>query len=490
MFPVSIQLEKLKSEAMYLQIANQIATMIQNHQLESDVSLPSIRKLATLLNVNNVTVVSAYKHLETLGLVVAKKGSGYYVKGKSSFKDTISVSTIPTQQIPNQHLNLANNQINFASATPEPSIFPISSFKYYLNFVLDRDQGYAFGYHESNGYEPLRESLCQYLKRHQKLNVSPDSIQIVSGAQQGIDIIGKALLGNGDCVLVENPTYTGALAVFKSRNVLIKGISLESDGLNISELESILLTVRPKLLYVMTKYQNPSTVSYSLTKMKRLIELAELYDFYIVEDDSMSELNYEPDNTNISFKSLDQNERVIYIKSFSKIMMPGLRIGFILVPSTLATDIMNAKHHTDISSSGLIQRTVDLYLREGQWDEHINQMRIIYKKKYDIMVRELSKLKEYGVTFQIPHGGLHFWIELPSHINTNKLYDICLSRSLITTPGKIFSPTEDNHLNQYMRLSFAACTDDDIIEGIDILKQCIHMMSHKKKQTTYFSPLI
>ena len=141
----------------------------------------------------------------------------------------------------------------------------------------------------------------------------------------------------------------------------------------------------------------------------------------------MSELNYEPDASNISFKSLDQNERVIYIKSFSKIMMPGLRIGFILVPSPLSTDIMNAKHNTDISSSGLIQRTVDLYLREGQWDEHINQMRIIYKKKYDIMVQELNKLKAYDVKFHIPHGGLHFWIQLPPHLNANELYDLCLS---------------------------------------------------------------
>lgn len=490
MLPVPIQLDKNKSEAMYLQIANQVATMIQHQQLEGGRSLPSIRKLATLLEVNNVTIVSAYKHLETLGLVIAKKGSGYYVKEKQIIPPSIPSPKLSMQQITSQHLHLEHNQINFASATPEPSIFPIASFKHYLNYVLDRDQGYAFGYQESNGYEPLRESLCQYLKRRQKLEVSPNSIQIVSGAQQGIDIIGKTLLGSGDCVFVEDPTYTGALAVFKSRDVLIKGISLEEDGLNLSELEAALLTVRPKLLYVMTKYQNPSTVTYSLKKMKRLIELAQLYDFYIVEDDSMSELNYEPDASNISFKSLDQNERVIYIKSFSKIMMPGLRIGFILVPSPLSTDIMNAKHHTDISSSGLIQRTVDLYLREGQWDEHINQMRIIYKKKYDIMVQELNKLKAYDVKFHIPHGGLHFWIQLPPHLNANELYDLCLSHSLITTPGKLFSPTEDTHLNQYMRLSFAACTEADIIKGIDILKQCLHLMNNKKKQSTYISPLI
>ena len=489
MLPVPIQLDKNKSEAMYLQIANQVATMIQHQQLEGGRSLPSIRKLATLLEVNNVTIVSAYKHLETLGLVIAKKGSGYYVKEKQIIPPSIPSPKLSMQQITSQHLHLEHNQINFASATPEPSIFPIASFKHYLNYVLDRDQGYAFGYQESNGYEPLRESLCQYLKRHQKLEVSPNSIQIVSGAQQGIDIIGKTLLGSGDCVFVEDPTYTGALAVFKSRDVLIKGISLECDGLNLHELESTLFYHRPKLLYIMTRYQNPSTVTYSEHKLKRLIELAELYDFYIVEDDSMSELCYEPDAKPLSLKRWDQNNRVIYIKSFSKLMMPGLRIGFIIVPPTIATEVMNAKHHTDISSSGLIQRTVDLYLREGQWDEHINQMRLIYKEKYRLMLRQLNSLRDVGIDFTIPGGGLHFWVKLPNDITSEELSDYCQAHSLLILPGALFNPEDNANLNQYIRLSFAACTNEDITKGMSILRQALITLT-VKSNPTYISPII
>ncbi len=490
MIPISIQLDKTRPEPLYLQLASHLSTLIQNHELEPGSALPSIRKLATYLSINNVTVVSAYKHLESLGLVSAKKGSGYYIKKRNMITPSSHVISQPIKQMTSQHLHLSDNQINFATATPDASIFPITAFKHYLNCVLDRDQGFAFGYHESNGYEPLRESLAAYLWRHQKLKVSPNVIQIVSGAQQGIDILGKALLNNGDCVLVENPTYTGAIAVFKSRDVLIKGISLELDGLNISELETTLLHHQPKLLYIMTRYQNPSTISYSEAKMKRLIELAELYNFYIVEDDSMSELCYESDAQPLSLKRLDYTDRVIYIKSFSKLMMPGLRIGFIIVPQRLAMDVMNAKHHTDISSSGLIQRTVDLYLREGQWDEHINQMRMIYKQKYNLMLRQLEELKKLKVSYHIPGGGLHFWLKLPSGILATDLYEECLKQSLMIVPGTLFNPEEDQYLNQYIRLSFAACTEDEIVRGTSILKQTLSSILNLSNPSTYISPFI
>lgn len=490
MFSTPLQLDKNYPTPLYLQLATQLSTLIHNHELEPGASLPSIRKLAGYLGVNNVTVVSAYKHLETAGLVIAKKGSGYYIKEKNTPIQSPHVTNQPIKQMTSQHLHLSKNQINFATVTPDASIFPITAFKHYLNCVLDRDQGFAFGYHESNGYEPLRESLAAYLWRNQKLDISSNSIQIVSGAQQGIDIIGKALLKSGDCVLVEDPTYTGAIAVFKSRDVLIKGISLEPDGLNVSELESTLLHYRPKLLYIMTRYQNPSTISYSESKMKRLVELAELYDFYIVEDDSMSELRYEPHPSSLSLKRLDTNDRVIYIKSFSKLMMPGLRIGFIIVPQAISTAVMNAKHHTDISSTGLIQRTVDLYLREGQWDEHINQMRVIYKQKYDLMRSHLEELKSLNVIFHNPGGGLHFWLKLPKGILASDLYENCLKQSLMIVPGTLFSPEEDQHLDQYIRLSFAACTEEEIIRGISILKQTLRSMLNITNSNTYISPFI
>lgn len=487
MLPVQIQLDKNNTQPLYIQLANQIAEMINQRQLVPNTPLPSIRKLASYLGVNTVTVVSAYKQLEMTGLVQAKKGSGYYIIDKSP-KISSHVLDTPMKQITHQQIHLRANEINFASATPDPSIFPITAFKNYLNVVLDRDQGYAFGYHESNGYEPLRESLSHYMKRHHMINISSEYIQIVSGAQQGIDIIGKVLLNSGDTIIVENPTYTGALAAFKSRGVLIKEVSLEQDGLNLEELEHLLQTHHPKLLYLMSKFQNPSTISYSEEKLRRIIKLAEQYDFYIIEDDSMAEICYDSSISKPNFISLDTYHRVIYIKSFSKLMMPGLRIGFIAVPPQLATLIMNAKHHTDISSSGLIQRTVDLYLREGDWDQHIEQMKTIYKRKYKLMLDGLNSLRSYGIDFLEPNGGLHFWIKLPSHIQSKDFCDACQRQSLLIMPGSIFSANQNPSIQQYIRLSFAACSEEKIIQGISILKQILSSFNLTTKLMTL--PLI
>ena len=482
MLPVPIQLDKNNANPMYMQLANQITQMIHQKQLVANTPLPSIRKLASHLGVNTVTIVSAYKQLETNGLVQAKKGSGYFIIEKSP-KTSTHVLDIPMKQMTQQQIHLRANEINFASATPDPSIFPITAFKNYLNIVLDRDQGYAFGYHESNGYEPLRESLSHYMKRHHMINIDPEYIQIVSGAQQGIDIIGKVLLNAGDTIIVENLTYTGALAAFKSRGVLIKEVSLEQDGLNLEELEHLLQTHHPKLLYLMSKFQNPSTISYSEEKLRRIIKLAEQYDFYIVEDDSMAEICYDSSIAKPNFISLDTYHRVVYIKSFSKLMMPGLRIGFIAVPPQLSTLIMNAKHHTDISSSGLIQRTVDLYLREGDWDQHIEQMKAIYKRKYTLMLNGLNSLKKYGISFLEPNGGLHFWIKLPSYIQSKDFCKACQRQSLLIMPGSIFNASQDTSTEQYIRLSFAACSEEQIVQGISILEQILNSFNLPKKMT-------
>lgn len=484
MLPISIHLDKNKSIPMYLQLANQLQQLIETKQLSPGSSLPSIRKLATFLGVNTVTIVSAYKHLETKELIQAKKGSGYFILEKEPSQQPPIIKNHSTPSIAHQHLQLGENEINFASATPDPSVFPITAFKKYLNIVLDRDQGYVFGYQESNGYAPLRESLCLFLKKNYSINTSPDYLQIVSGAQQGIDIIAKAILNSKDHIIVECPTYTGALAAFSSREVTIHEVSIEEDGLDVDELETLIQTYQPKLLYLMSKFQNPSTISYSQEKINKIIELAEKYNFYIVEDDSMSEICFNSDSSSKSFKSSDPYQRVIYIKSFSKLLMPGLRIGFMVVPPQLAMSILNAKHHTDISSSGLIQRTVDLYLREGDWTQHITQMKNIYEKKYHLMLLKLQKLKQYGICFHEPNGGLHFWVKLPSYLDAKTLCEVCQQHSLLVMPGSTFTANHADQMKQYIRLSFAACSEEQLIKGMNILEHILKSYGQQQKVTT------
>lgn len=516
MSSISIDLDKSSNMPMYLQVANRIETLIKSGALNVGDKLPPIRKLATELEVNNVTIVSAYKQLEINGYVNAIKGSGYYVaeqdntyinynmptntnSGESLNSENINsyspYVTSPNYQedfrlMSNGQIAMSSTTINFASATPDPSIFPFEAFKSALNEVLDRDKGYAFGYQESNGYEPLRESLCDYFLHECGINATPDSIQIVSGAQQGIDIIGKAILRPGDYVITENPTYTGAVAVFKSRGANIIGVPMEADGINIKLLEANIKIYKPKLLYVMTQFQNPTTVSYSEEKLSQLLALADKYDFYLVEDDSLSGLSYDTSFEPKTLKSMDNADRVIYIKSFSKLLMPGLRIGFIIAPEAIKDELLAAKHTTDISSSGLIQRALQLYFKNGHWEEHLKYMIEMYKIKYEAMKTELNKLRIYGIDFFDPKGGLNFWITLPKGVSARELYVQCSKKDVLIVPCNVFYVNKDKNLDNTLRISYAATNLEEIQIGMGIIGDCLSMLINKGKRNSYISPLI
>ncbi|HEY5583807.1 MAG TPA: PLP-dependent aminotransferase family protein [Ruminiclostridium sp.] len=451
----------------YLQLFEHIKELIINGDLKYGERLPTIRSLANKLGVNSITVVNAYKQLESNNYITAKKGSGYYViknkleKDEAHFSSDVGMST-------------DESSINFASATAHPSIFPIESFKECINDVLERDKGFAFGYQESNGFKPLRQSILSYLNREYSIETdNEDYLQIVSGAQQGIDLIGKVLLNPGDYVITENPTYDGAVAVFKSRGARVVGVNIEQDGIDIDDLEKKLRVCKPKLIYIMTSFQNPTTVCYSKQKLDELLQLAKKYNVYVVEDDSMSELSYGTDRP-LTLKALDkQNAYVIYIKSFSKILMPGLRIGCMVIPSLLIDEFTKIKHNSDISSSGLIQRSLDLYFRTGKWDEHLQYMKEIYKGKYEFMLNKLNGLEKYSIKFDQPNGGLYFWIRLPRNISAKIFYTECKQIGLLFIPSNIFYDNAHKNKYSYIRLSFASSSIEKIREGIAILEKCL-----------------
>lgn len=504
MHKISIELNRQSSTPLYIQLVDILKKLIINFSLVEGDRLPPIRNLAKELQVNNITVVNAYKELENIGYVKGVKGSGYYVLNviaedlldspidveSISLADDSENTSIPGLLSSGQ-LEISPNSINLGSVTPDPLIFPIEPFKNALNEVLDRDKGYAFGYQESNGYGPLRASLSNFTNTLTNSNITPDHIQIVSGAQQGIDIVGKALINPGDYVITENPTYTGAISVFKSRGAKIIGVPMCCDGMDTKCLEKYILTYKPKLIYLMTKYQNPTTFCYSLEKMNTLISLAKKYNIYLVEDDSLSGLSFNKDNHHTTLKSLDvENKFVIYIKSFSKLLMPGLRIGFLACPKELSHEILQAKHNTDISSSGLTQRALDIYFRNGNWETHINYMVQVYKKKYECMLKELLRLRKYGISFTTPSGGLNFWITLPHNILSNEVYNECLKRDLILVPGNIFFVDSRSLYDNSLRLSYAAANEKEIVEGINILEDVIIKLCKKDHEIKYKTPIL
>jgi DNA-binding transcriptional MocR family regulator len=484
-----IKLKRDSREHMYIQLFNAIRGLIEKNVIKSDDKLPPIRKLAELLDINNVTVVKAYDLLESKGYVYKKVGSGTFVSDKRMDSNFIATYEDGEEEIYKSlklmdrgQIQIKDNMINFASATPTPELFPVEDFKDVLNEVLDRDKGLAFGYQASKGYYPLRESITKYLEAY-NINTSVENIQIISGAQQGIDVISKALLNYGDTVIVESPTYTGAIATFKSRGVRIYEVPTNEEGIDLDVLEDYFKKHNPKLIYTMPNFHNPTGYSYSSQKKKRFLELAYKYNVIVIEDDYLSDLNFYT-KENMTLKSMDNNENVIYIKSFSKIFMPGLRLGFLIVPLKLNNDILAAKHTSDISTSGLIQRAFDLYLRKDIWKKHIIYMKKIYKERFDTMIDSLEKLMPEEVLWGNPKGGINFWIGLPHGFSASELYTESINKNVVFVPGGVFYPSGKD--NRFLRLSIAAVYPKDIEKGIEILSDTINKYI-KKEDTNYLS---
>lgn len=468
-----IELKKESSLPLYQQLAEAILTLIAEGILPANSKLPPIRKMAQHFGVNTVTIVNAYKYLEQKQMVYSRVGSGTFV------------SPLPVEHIPEPVASRnirsfgselsVENAINFSSTSLPHEMFPVDAFKEAFDEVLDREKGGAFRYMESMGYLPLREQLCRYLDGY-GIKTSAENVQVISGAQQGIDLIAKAMLHYGDVVFVENPTFYGAAGAFLSRGAKLVEVPLESDGMNMTILENFLKLYQPKFIYMMAYFQTPTGISYSMEKKRRLLELAEKYDTYILEEDNFCDFHYGKEPI-VPLKALDYKNRVVYIKSFSKILMPGLRIGLMVLPKRIQQAVQEAKYTTDISTSGFIQRALEYYLRENNWEQHAAEMRNYgsgkYRKTLSAARRYLSGLVKYGH----PNGGISLWVSLPEGIGAEAFCSRMLEKNVILTPGGQYeiSGEKDNHV----RLCFGNLSDDQIEVGLKRMGDTLREMCKK-----------
>ena len=447
-----------KSRKIYLQLYSQLKEKIEKEKIKG--KLTPVRKFAEELEISPSTVAKAYDELERNGYVTKKEGSGVYVKFQKK-KNVYLEDHMESETFRYGYFNPEFN-IDFASATPNETVLPMESLKRAINFVLDRDRESAFLYEDPQGYFYLRKTICEKLKKEENIDIEVKNIQIVSGAQQGIDIISEAFLYPNDIVIVEDPTYRGARNSFKKNDCKIMEVSMQKDGFSVRELEKILKRKKIKLFYTMPNFQNPTGISMSFEKKIKLLELAEKYDFYILEDDGLSNLYFDK-NKPETLKSLDKNNRVIYIKSYSKIFMPGLRLAYITIPDILLDTILARKFSSDIYHSGLNQRAFQYLLENGDWDIHMEKARNIFKEKQKIMYNSLKKIKD--ISLRKPKGGLCFWVKLPENVSSKAVYINMLSHGVGILPGVVFSEKKDN----YIRISFAQCEEKNIEEGVKLL---------------------
>lgn len=365
--------------------------------------------------------------------------------------------------------------ISFAGGLPNPTTFPALALKTAAIEVLDEDAGNVLQYSTTEGYKPLREYICNRYEAKQGISVNPDEILIINGSQQGLDLVAKAFLNIGDKVLIEKPGYLGALQAFSVFEPEFIEIEMENDGPNLIKLEQILIKEKPKIFYAVPNFQNPSGISYSLEKRKAVAELLNKYHTILVEDNPYGELRFMGDNLPSIKKFL--GERSILLGSFSKIVSPGMRLGWICACEEFMSKLVVAKQASDLHSNYFSQRVVERFLMENDLDNHIKKITNLYKAQRDCMVNSIREYFPTGITYTEPEGGMFLWVTLPKGVSSLELFDEAISMKVAFVPGDPFYVNE-SHTNT-LRLNYTNSDETAIKDGIRRLSEAIASIINK-----------
>jgi len=362
--------------------------------------------------------------------------------------------------------------ISFAGGAPDPNLFPKAEFAEIAKEILETQGNVALQYGVTEGYVPLRNWTKERLVKQGIIKDSDDVI-IVSGGQQGIDLATKSLINPGDGVICEEPSFIGGLNCFRSFNAELYGVPVESDGISIEKLEET-LKAHPnvKLLYTIATFQNPSGITVSLEKRKKILELAEKYDFLIYEDNPYGELRFSGEEVP-TFKSMDTNGRVIYFGSFSKILAPGMRLGFTSAPGPLLERMIICKQTEDVHTNVLSQMIAYEFVTRYSIDEHIAKLRKAYGKKCKLMMDCMDKYFPESVTHTCPEGGLFLYCTMPEGYDSKELMKLALDKNVAFVPGTSCM-IDDKATYSTFRMNYSTASEEDIETGIKALGEVLH----------------
>lgn len=363
--------------------------------------------------------------------------------------------------------------ISFAFGLPAPETFPKAEVETACERVLEEHGSSALQYGATEGFLPLRELLVRHMARY-GIKVTPDNVLITSGSQQGLELIGKLFLNPGDRVLTESPTYLGALQAYGACQPEYVVVPIDDEGLDVDRLEEQ-LRAGPKFLYVLPNFQNPSGVTLSLARRRRLVELANHYGVPIVEDDPYGQLRYEGEHLpplvelDAEYHGCANGEHeftgdVLYLSTLSKTLAPGLRVGWIVAPDAVIHPLVQLKQGADLHTSTFCQMVAYEVAREGFLDRHVRVIRQVYAERRNAMLDGLRRHFPEGVTWTRPQGGLFLWVTLPPGLDSQPLFEAALHEKVAFVPGSSFFPRGGGE--QTLRLNFSYCPPATIDEGI------------------------
>jgi 2-aminoadipate transaminase len=354
--------------------------------------------------------------------------------------------------------------ISFAGGLPAPELFPIDDLKAVMADVLDREGPRALQYSTTEGHPGLREAIARRLNSQLGTAFEATGILITSGSQQGLDLTGKVFLDDDDEVLCESPTYLGAINAFRAYCPRFIEVTTDDDGMVPAELElAVAGCRRPKLLYVVPNFQNPSGRTWSLERRHAVLEIAARHGLVVVEDDPYGQLCYEG-TTPPALASLPGGATVIYLGTFSKIFCPGMRIGWLAAPREIHEKCELVKQGADLHTSTLAQYQILAYLERFDLDAGIARIREVYRRRRDAMLSALESAFPPGVSWTRPRGGLFVWATLPEGVSAREALARALERNVAFVPGGSFFPN-GGHENT-LRLNFSNMPEERITEGI------------------------
>jgi len=366
--------------------------------------------------------------------------------------------------------------ISFAGGLPQPGLFPVTQLRDAFACLMKEQGPESLQYGPSEGFEPLREWVCDRYRKRFGLNVSPSNVLITTGSQQGLDLVGKVFLDEDDAVAMEKPGYLGAIQAFSFYAKRVLQVPLDADGPDVGTLASTISEHRPRIFYAIPNFQNPSGLSYNLEKRRAVAQLCDRHGIVLVEDDPYGELRFSRADlpTVSSFMSGDN----ILLGTLSKIAAPGLRVGWLVGGETVMDRLLAAKQAADLHTSTLTQQLAWQYLSTNSIDEHVEKIRAVYKRQLDCMISMIRRYFPPEVSFTHPQGGMFLWVSLPEGCSSLDLFEKALAMKVAYVPGAPFYV--DGGGANTMRLNFSNASETDIEEGIRRLGSCLaDYLSHE-----------
>ncbi len=497
-----IQLDRENGMPLYQQICERLREAILSGQLSDGTRLPTERALAAELKVNRTTVMNAYNQLASEGLVEGQVGRGTLVRrSRFSHLDDTFDSDVPTWLFglptgereamgPDSGLlsELAamgsvsghKDSISLAAGSPSISMLPAEILEniFHEDFLTSRH--IALGYSPVEGLLSLRQSIAARMRKRGVM-VDTQHIMILSGSTQGIGLVGRLLLKPGDEVVVEVPSYLGAIQTFRALGARVIGVPTDNDGIRTDLLESILARSHPRLIYTLPTFQNPTGSVMSLERRRRLLLLARRYQTPILEDDPYGEL-YFNEKPLQPLKALDTSGQVLYLSTFSKILAPGLRVAWLAAPEPMIERLSLHKQVFDLNTNAIGQWSVSKILERDLLDSHLAMLRGCYRHKRDVMLKAIARHWPENVRVNMPNGGFHLWCRLTGDLRARPLL-----REATRVRGQVaFVIGEPFHVDgggqQHFRLSFASPEEEHIEEGIRRIGNAIQRLMERRIQ--------